>query len=379
MRLDIRIAVVAVLAAVQILRVQAAEAPVGVLLGMRLGASSDDPAEYPAPSRYRTLWIVKTGLDVRLVSSADVLIVPRPNGFWRIGGVESRFSESYTEELIWVSSRVDQSLRVKDDASGCRGRSFAQVEFVAGEFLAYSGGTKSNCGDKDNDWFSPTVGRMTELQGHAFGIGPGTVAISEPFGQRGMEALTRAAQALNRQRGRADSNAEPDAEPPREPVEPFDTEWGLRWESTALSVFTYGKRFRDDGFVAKLPLSPLEATFGRHSRPLAPRAVTSVAPDATGAFLSPVGGLLVVATPREVLAFGASSPPFGNPALRIQIGAYPDSGEGTGWGAPRGTAPVMAEWATGPYVATWTDAVRNLGKQPIPRVVVEKSVAVEAK
>jgi hypothetical protein len=375
MRLSIRIAVVAVLAVADLLRGQAAEAPVGVLLGIRLGASSDDPAEYSVPSRYRTLWIVKTGGNVRLVSSADLLIVPRPDGFWRIGGVESRFSESYSEELIWVSNRVDQSVRTSDEASGCRGRSFAQVEFVAGEYLAYSGGSKSNCGDQDNDWFSPSVGRMTELQGHAFGIGPGTVPISEPFGQRGIEALARAAQALNRRRDRADNDAEPDAGP----WEPFDTEWGLRWESTTLSVFGYGKRSRDFGFFARLPLSPLEATFGRHSRPLAPRALTSVAADATGAFLSPVGGLLVVATPREVLAFAASSPPFGNPALRIDIGAYPDSRERTGWGAPRGTAPVMAEWATGQDVATWTNAVRNLGRQPIPKVLVEKSVAFEAK
>lgn len=379
MRLSISIAIVAVLCAAYVLRGQAAGTPVGVLLGIRLGASSDDRAEYPVPSRYRTLWIVKAGRAVRLVSSADLLIVPRSDGFWRIGGVEHRFSETYTEELIWVSSRLDQSVRMIDDASGCRGRSFAQVEFVAGEYLAYAGGSKSNCGDKDNDWFSPSVGRMTELQGQAFGIGPDSVDISEPFGQRGMEALTRTVQALNRRRVRADNDPNPDAGLPEEPWEPVGRDWGLRWESTSLSVFGYGTRYRHDGFFARLPLSPSEATFGRHSRQLAPRAITSVAADATGAFLSPVGGLLVVVTPREVLAFAASSPPFGIPALRINIGSFGDSGEATGWGAPRGTAPVMAEWATGKYVATWTDAVRDLGNQPIPQVVVESSAAFEAK
>lgn len=347
----------------------AAEEPVGVLLGMRLGASSDDPSEYPVAHRYRTLWIVKSGRGVRLEASANVLVVPRQSGFWRIGSTELKQSESYSEEWPWVSTQPGVPVHASDlEAPGCRGRSFTQVEFISGDYLAYASGSKSNCGDKDNDWFSPYVGRLAELQGQAFSAGADWVEIWEPFGPRGSVALQDAFQRMKKQI--RDANVEMGIDPEMsQEVEPLRAEWGLARKNGVLTVFGYARRFGEDVFKEELPLRPSPPTFGRHSRAFAWTAVTTAVPDATDAFRSPIGDLLVVVTSDEVLAYSRSAPPLGAPALRVPLGRFEDAGETSWWGAKRGTAPVMVEWARGRYVAQWSRAVESLGRHAPPQIL----------
>jgi hypothetical protein len=83
-------------------------------------------------------------------------------------------------------------------------------------------------------------------------------------------------------------------------------------------------------------------------------------PDALDAFSSPSGGLLVVLTREEVLAYLPQNGRLERPALRR---ANPIE--------PNGSTPVMVEWATGPHVQRWDafmrSAVESLSRpRPMP-------------
>lgn len=349
---------------------RAAEQPIGVLLGMRLGASSDDPSDYPVAHRYRTLWIVKSAGVVRLEASANVLVVPRPSGFWRIGSTELKQSKSFSAEWPWISVQPGVPVHAGNlDAGNCQGRSFTQIEFISGEYLAYSYGSKSSCGDKYDESFDPYVARMAELQGQAFSAGADWVEIWTPFGPQGSVALQDAFQRLKKQIRDANVAVGVDPDVIQESQDSLGVEWGLTQQRGVLTAFGYARGFGQDVFVERLPLKASPPAFGRHSRPFAWAAVVKAVPDAIDAFQSPIGDLLIVVTSAEVRAYLRSRPPLGVPALRVPLGQVEDSGEASWWGARRGTAPVMVEWARGGYVAQWSRAVETLGRHAPPQIL----------
>jgi hypothetical protein len=347
---------------------------VGLLLGLRIGYSGDEAPEERIAPRYRTLWIVKNGNSVRALASADVLIVPRKTGFWRIGNHQVRISESYAREDIWVNGSPGNPLVPEDDAGDerCRGRSFTQVEFVAGAYLAYASGSESNCGDKDNSWFNPYVVAMDRAVDRRISLAAhDRVSISEPFGSRGPLALRTVARALARRivRDLKQYNEECcDADLEKSLSNPLDIEWALRREGGKLTAFGYVDSSGPDGkYDGRLPLNLPREAFGWHSSAVKWDSVQRAVPGARDAFRSPNGNLLVVVTATEVLAFVPSSQSVGKPALRISLGNSSDAAELSWWGSERGTAAVMAEWATAPYISKWTSAVDDLSRQPLPR------------
>ena len=349
----------------------AAEEPLGVLLGMRLGASSDDPSEFPVAHRYRTLWIVKSGSAVRLQASANVLVVPRQSGFLRLGSTELRQSESFSEERPWISTRPGVPVHASDlEAGRCQGRSFTQVDFISGEYLAYSSGSKSNCGDKGYDWFNPYVARIAALQGQAFSANADWVEVWTPFGPQGAVALQDAFQRLKKKVGHANVAMGVDPDISQRSLESLRAEWGLTQQRGIVTAFGYARGgLGEDVFMERLPVTPSPPAFGTHSRPFDWAAVGKAVPGAIDAFRSPLGDLLVVVTSDEVLTYARSSPPLGVPVLRVPLGRIHDSGETSWWGTSRGTAPVMVEWARGGYVAQWSRAVEALSRHAPPQIL----------
>lgn len=354
---------------------QTADTPVGVLLGLRLGASSDDQSEHPVPSRYRTLWIVKTGQSIRVAASAPLLLVPRRQGFWRVGSTTVDLSNSYSEELLWASATRGKPIRVHDDASAsCQGRSYTQVEFIAGDYLAYAGGSTSRCNGSNNEWFSPYVRRIDQFRDRVVEVET-SVDISEVFGPRGVATLREAASSLAHKivEDIPDNPSPADlAEWERALADPMEYQWGLRRSLGELEVFGYVRAARDDFYTAVLPLPLPQASFGKQSGALSLTDVGAAVPSSTDAFSSPSGDLVVVVTRLEVLAFLPRVTGFTEPALRVSLGGDFDSGDDTWWGTSRGTAAVMAEWASGQYVSKWTNAMREFSRQPSPKVEVDR-------
>ena len=313
-----------------------APARLGVLIGIRADVLSDADATLPS-STYRTYWVVKDGSRVQLAATADNLIVPRPDGFWRIGSRVMKWRDVYSEEYVWASSAIGRPLTTSEHDDGrCTGYTFSRIVFVLDKYLASTGGSESECHGHVNSWKEAGIAALASVRDRQTSLF-GSIGIADVFGRPGAAALRKAL--------RTDEGS--------------DSGWTIMRSRGRFQVITWAETPRgQSGINQPLSLTPTTKQIGWHSSPVDWPAVQKAVPDATDAFRSERGDLLIVVGAHEIVAFTPSANGFGEAKLRIPL---PETENHA----------VMAEWATGVYVQRWTMAVNMLARQAVPPVVPE--------
>jgi hypothetical protein len=108
---------------------------------------------------------------------------------------------------------------------------------------------------------------------------------------------------------------------------------------------------RDDANEIQQPL-PLAIT-GHDTLSMPWTSIVAAAPQATDAFSSPAGDILIVVAPDELQVFGTRGRSLGQKLVTVPAGRV-----------------IMIQWALGRNVARWTNAMRQLAVKPLPEPII---------
>ncbi len=323
---------IAVLLAASLLGAQAPAPDSGVLIGLEDGTR--------APRRFSTLWVSSQGGSVSLVQLRGPLLVPRQDAFWwlsldpddmgRVPGAWRVGSERGRLPVRDEASKGEEPEAEEDP--GCTDEfEDLRIEFVNDTYVAQTEEWASFCSGHSNRDFRVRVLRYEPRAGTV--DGPAVPAADMLTGV-GAKELREAAGPLRDEAS--------------EPIDPLS--WSIqrgrgRWVARGARMVGHSVAWRID---FDLPgVFPARAIRNPALRPGWDVVLDSV-PEAIDAFSSPSGGLLVVLTREEVLAYLPLNGRLGRPALR-----RPNPVE------LNRSKPVMVEWATGPHVRTWDTVVRS--------------------
>jgi len=341
----------------------------GVLIGFRASPDAHDSV-----ARYRTLWITASPRSARSVSMPD-LLVPRADGFWRMGVVGTCGENNGDAQIdqLWTS-RVAE--RVKLDA-GCptvpaSSLPFAQptdsserarldtaevlcsvrkvdIDFVNGRYVSVSemSGQTEQCEPRGDRFdYSHKVREWGTDSALTFGAVAGVA---------GDSAFARAAR-LAVDSASADECGDfiGDAESRAGQAERI-TDWYVargrgRWRA-GVSASIYGSPCSFDGAI-DLPL-PGSFTGHDHLQPTW-RAIERAVPAAVDAMTSPAGDLVIVLTPDSLFAYRSNGNTLGARLLAIPF---------------QRERVVMVEWALGKSSARWDREIARLRPTLLPVAV----------
>lgn len=318
---------------------------------------------------YRTIWIYPSGKSMEIISVPG-LIVPHASGFWRIGSdwiaIEADqpiefgggiFEYYSCEERFWAApldaqhtvrpGPHDEVLTHECEVAAC-GQTTGQIHFVSPRYLAYEQSTEIDCGphpDAEVAW------RVTELPA----LEAPRISVLDAFGESARVPFLRgeAKAVLEQSEGDKDACTE---------LGDVDfSNWTIlrghgRW--VARGYVWVGRMCEYFGEF-ELPL-PLPDTFAKEAElPIPWQTLAAQIPDLDDALVSPKKDLLIALTDQEVAVYRLEGSRLGarlagrtRADLEMEKhGPYPfdDSGK-----------IIMAQWATGRYVARWTRQIQAL-------------------
>jgi hypothetical protein len=342
-----------------------APAQSAVLIGVHLGAWQDDTGEH-LPS-YRTFLITFRDGKAQLAADIPDLIVPRKNGFWRVGGVHKGPVGGMYQELIYAApvGSVPHAIgeyHPENPEWQCHETHQATIEFLNPDFVSVSYQT------------SPACSLETQFR-------HGTYKLDEPakaleiaaiFGPDAWDA-EKEADAL--------ANAHWD-HPDCDGVSKVDsTNWGIE-RSSGL----HGKEAKPwslvgdfisphvcgdgDTYEIEFPIPAAITGLTYHPDALPALLKSKLAQDngirPNGAFLTPSADFLVgfdaFANTELVRVFRMKDHALDpKPALSVFTNTN------LGWEFNL----VMIQWALGKHVAQWESDLKALAATPLPEPVVD--------
>ncbi len=326
----------------------AAAPPSGLLLG-RFEMSKHS---------YQTLWIYEDGAAIRVMAIPD-LLVPRKQGFWRVGnyftlqreedferpeGVVRRYLSE--EEHIWalpVGAVPSVALAPGEQLSGLPtlestcDHVYRKVNFVGPTHICYETVTGYECGVHPDGNSQMTVASLDRIE-------TDRIDISEMFGDAGATAFRQAlVAAVEEDRKEGGYGCEATEDHRNWNVVRTSGQWQIAgWASTA--------RICNYGLDLRIPI-PLPPALTGHDKPLLPwRELAAGIPELIDAFSSPNQDLLIAITKEAILAYRPAAGKLVPSVLR-----YPLRWSAGSFWSDR---VVMAQWATDtPNVAKWTEQV----------------------
>ncbi len=361
--------------------------------------------EEPCETVYRTLWIAPHGGMVKILELPD-LIVPRQEGFWRVGvrtycdpeqaehlngdkvpwPRDTWFAAPVKERPVVVGRLVPCPARIQED--NCGGDNVA-VTFVNAEYVSLERGESSECGvhpDFSGEWTVERLGDHDHSPLVYSAIkGPGTSGTYERLSAHALmdhdQDLRSAAAWLG------DGDTEEDRETRKrfpkwssmtevEKVDALkdsdlgcfqehnDREWFIkrdqgRWIANgAFNTHRLCGYFVD--FELPLPIAFAETATG----PLGLNEISKQVPDAYDAFWSPnLERVVVLVRPSKQEPKAAFPPPT---ALEVFSPRGSDLGKPTiTMSLMENEGVVMVESATGSNVAQWTTELMRLKAQGV--------------
>ncbi|HEY2547081.1 MAG TPA: hypothetical protein VGI46_13530 [Candidatus Acidoferrum sp.] len=311
----------------------------GLLLGLR--QSSEVTSRYGV---YRTLWITRVAGSVVIDQSRN-LLVPRRDGFWQMGSNTSSRDDK-KEEFVWLAPLGKQismhELSVKEAATLPDEAAFARpVVFVSGDYVGLA---QANYAQIESF--------------HTYNLDDGSyqrpLDISSVAGDKATETLVRESE-----KGKSHMSM-PVSMQGECNLEVLPVNWSVAREKGHWFVSGWGKWTEPKlGCSAdELPdyvtsLRAPQSLVGFDELPVTWEQIAKVFPEATDAFGSPTWGLLVVLTSDEVLVCPVTQNGIGMPLARSPLLAYEKA--------------VMAQWAVGKFVASWSEQFQHFKKNPGPR------------
>lgn len=326
----------------------AAVAQSGLLLGMQYEAPISKPLPYYAgsadslsQSKYQTLLIVENGGSFALRPAMDGLLIPRNNQFWRVGTKRSIYN-NWVEDFIWAAPNgVRPRLAGIQTYNGeyCEGHRTQKILYAGSDFLSLEQQSAGYCEGGVHPWFFNTLAVVPiDSTTH---IGLNIDEVLNPL------ARTVLNQSVLRFLATLDEEEVVAYMP-----EPDLANWGLvrregRWAviGRVENLEEVGEKHHTD-----LPLDiPLPATLSGRGQPVSNwRQIKTFAPDAVDAFAAPEQDWLVILHPRRLTVHTFTDGTIGPAALTHQLRP--------------GTRVVMARWASGTRLRTWTQHFDRLAE-----------------
>ncbi|HMD08126.1 MAG TPA: hypothetical protein VKH63_11360 [Candidatus Acidoferrum sp.] len=314
---------------------------VGLLLGLRLGGGTAENYQDFMYGVYRTLWITRTGGNVK-IEEAPSLLVPRRDGFWQAGStLGSRGAKKV--EFVWsvplgqtVQPRALNEEAAKGIADGTV--SAHPIEFISGDYIGVG---KTEDGQlsalytykmDDHEFKEPVdisavVGAAGAQAMDDKAEKPGDLVMGMPVSMQGSCQLE--VPHINWVVARNEGHWV---------VEGWGS-WGEQKCSDKLPAFQTSVRV-----PAKVG--------GFDELPVTWDQVVKAFPGATDAFGAPTSGLLIVIVGDEVMACGITKEGIGKPVARFSLLA--------------GEKAVMAQWAVGKFVESWGEQFEIFKRNPGP-------------
>ena len=285
---------------------------------------------------YRTLWIYPEGNSLKVIEGNGI-IVPRDDGFWKVG-VKSITKKRWTEDVLYAvpGKKKPGKLKVSDfteDTGGFRdiGILFVGNNYVSTEFNS-EGYTKGAAHPFNVNGL--TVFSLKNLTK--------PVNISEIMGKGANEKLLKDSkkylQTHPNDKDKLADKGSPDS-------------WGLvrRNGTWVLRGFIdYSCEAARSCFAHyDINMTPPPSLVSHDGLTPSWQIIKRNIPTTIDAFSSPDGNLLGVMTPKQLLLYRAKGNiNFNNPTLKIAM--------------KKVEFPVMIQWATGGYVNAWTVKIREL-------------------
>lgn len=339
------------------------------------------------PSEFRTMLLVIEGDRMRLAVSVPGLVVPRKDGFWRVGilppqplsaaeaksllakaaargqrveieGGEESPETSLTEEGLWYDWKLWASPLGKEPVLAPRepdeegellsggGVRYLTISWVGSDYVSMTDNYATQ-GPMLNYVTAPMILPLDAIakDGYAEFIGGKTwiPAVPENILQRDLENCV--------------DDSDPESFTSREMLESAYQSWSIirgriRW------IFQWGFNHGSGaarGYNATCPTSarPPAQLVGLDSLAVPWTEVLRRVPDAMTAFSAPDGSLVLVFTRQDVLAFRPIRRALGPATTKLTFG---------------NETIVMGQWALGVYVDRWTAELKRAETLGLPRL-----------
>jgi len=287
------------------------------------------------PTSYRTLLITFRDGKVRLAADVPALIVPRKDGFWRLGVLQNGKEDESIYAIPALSKPPVPSPTAGSDRgdpdSGCELSSAETIEFVNPEIVSVRDLEESNCGMHPSHTILYGTCRIDDLK-------------------TPLEVTT----VLGAAAGVAQTESVPELDPGNdcEVLDPPDSRtWGISWTPgkwTVLSVYSASQACGGDNSY-EVKFTPPTSVVG--SVPVSSRGsamAKKLSALQRDSVLTPASDFLIT---------------FGNPIqiFRVdgqQLSAAPVLSIPN---AENGASPVMVQWALGKHVIQWDAALNEIG------------------
>lgn len=339
-----RLAFVALLFAYLGLAAPARAQDEGLLLGLRYEEPISKVPPYYAGradslvrSDYHTLLITKRNGKISVAGDAEDLLVPRANGFWRVGAKRSVYND-WVEDFIFAApeSVAPRYAGIQPfNGEHCRGNRTQRIRYAGEAYLALEQYSAGYCEGAAHPWQFHTLAVVPIDSTSHIGL-----PISDVLGTAGRDALYAAA-ADFRTRLRNDTQRMRYAE------EPDEANWAIvrkegRW--TLIGRLDAASEAAQGTYADfELPVAPPVSLAGHNQLVPAWNKIRAVAPDAVDAFSSPSRDFVVIVQRTRLTAHPVRNGEIGPAAVTLRLRA--------------GTEPVMARWALGEHVATWVEHI----------------------
>lgn len=290
-------------------------------------------ADSLARPAYHTVMIVKRGERISIAGNADGLLVPRGNGFWRIGSKRSVYND-WVEDFIWSAptGRTPEYPGIQVfNGEYCKGNRVQKILFVGERHLTIGQHSSGYCEGAAHPWSFDNLAFVPIDSTTHMGL-----YIADVLGPDAEQVLNNAAERylgeIENPERRARLSEVPD--PANWGIVRREGRWVLIGRLDASSEASQGV-YAD--FL--LPLAPPASLVGRSVLFPNWREIRAFAPDAIDAFTSPNRDLLVIVHRARLTAHPIVDGQIGPAALTLQL--RPEA------------RPVLARWTTGPRVQQW--------------------------
>lgn len=379
------------------------QSPVGLLLARVSHARGADVLDSPSVVQYETMWIVRDGSGAHVAATLPDIIVPRKTGFWRLGiahtcqftrprnGSPTDHGNISTADIGYAvpveraplvqlnipdpACDPETAKRMFDDSyqlyagdnpqpphpnapSECGWQSlwFSSIlpDLIS---VSYYQGLSETCDPRggnsyQNDWVqSPDTPISSSDQTHSH------IPFDEVFGADGHRAWIRAVTASGPS---GDSCL---ADVPREELDD-QTGWSLLHFYGKWLTYAFVQKGKFCAVAAYPKVAVLRWLTHAAPLPIPWPVLEKQLPGISDAYMSPSGSIL--------LAIVSKQDPHPRQSQVISVALFDFSGNklGTKLLDLPASDIVMAEWASGRYVQSWTDSLSALHSHGLPALVV---------